>query len=217
MVRNHNARRIVIVVQSLDVAWDKRSSIAMSWGSLKDEKDREALGTAMEKDVGGLGEASDRDYFAAFVYRTPKADFFIGKLGVRTIYQRGWDEEWYDVYNWNALLYVRKKTKRAEMERLDEIQFETYDQVNGFIEKCKHDYPTKFLKNSKQEEKHVELPDYAKSIFSQALAEFNGKNEAKILDKVSRSVAGTEISYMREFQKLIEAKKRYLRAGGSKK
>lgn len=181
------------------------------WGSLKNKKEREILAEKME--VVGSGGFSDSDYFAVFVKRTKKVDFFLIKYGVRTIYEKNWDEEWYDVYNWNIILFAREKPK-GDYEQIEEEEFKTYEEALTIIEIFEKEYPKKYhfeTKEEKEKEEQIEFPDWAKSIVSQALMELNKTNIKEIKSKLSGTALCTNPKLLRKAYELLDTKQKILR------
>jgi len=174
------------------------------WGSLKSWKEREAL-----LDIVGADTMYSKDYIAMFVKRTKRVDFYIVKYGIRTIWERGWDEEWYDVYNWNILLFAREKSNE-EYEQIDGEEFLTYEEAQEAMKKFMVEYPRKYFEE-KVEEEGVEFPSWAKSIVSRALMEVNLRNSEKVKEKLSGTALCTNPKLLRKAHKLIDLKVQMLR------
>ena len=138
----------------------------MKWGPLRKKDERGKVLSAIS--ILGSGGFDYRDYKAVFVKRTEKADFYIVKYGVRTIYERGWDDEWFDVYNWNILVVVHEKPDGKYIQ-IDQEEFLTYEEAKAAMEKFMNEYPDKYY--SFEEEEEIETPEWAKPIIYQALTE----------------------------------------------
>jgi len=176
----------------------------MRWAGLRGNDEREEVFNYAFGFIYGTGGLSDYDYVAIFCKRYNGYSFYILKYGCRTIYERSWDDEWYDVYNWNAVLVVKKPN--GEFEYIDDIQFTIYEEVNKKIEEWFREYPEKYFSGEKEEEDDVEFPEWAKKIVSDALLELTPENIDEIKAKLSGTALCVEPKLLKKAYELLESK-----------
>jgi len=173
------------------------------WPALKGDKREEVLNEAV-KHISGIGGIYSGDYISIFYKKHGDLTFYIVKYGCRTIYERSWDEEWYEVYNWNAVLLLEKPDGSYEL--VDEIIFEVYEEVNKTIERWFNEYPEKYFQPDEDEEEDFEFPDWAKEIVSTALMKVNKGNIEEIKGGLASTALCLDNKLLEKAYELLELK-----------
>lgn len=176
------------------------------WGSLRKREDRDKLAPIVGE---GLGE---RDYQAIYVKRSKDADFFLVKTGIRTIYAKGEDEEWHDVYNWNLKLFVKEKPG-DEFVEFESEGFLAYEEALVIIDQWTQDYPDRFYSDEELEEEVTVFPEWAQFIVGQALGELKKDNLDEIKSKISGTALMVHQKMLKQAYSLLDQKHELIKSG----
>lgn len=174
------------------------------WSGLRGESKRKEVFKKAFYVISGTGGYSSNDYVSIFYKKYNGYVFYIFKYGCRTIYEKGWNDEWYDVYNWNAVLLVEKPN--GEYEIIDDDQFRDYEEITETINKWISKYPEEYFTLSEEEEEEIEFPEWAQSILSQALQEVNKDNIEEVKAKISSTALLTDHKLLKKAYQLLEMK-----------